>query len=44
MMFAYARSLQHQIRVFDAAYESYPGWPATGWAPADHHATPGATR
>lgn len=35
MMFAYARSLQHQIRVFDAAYRSYPGWPATGWAPAD---------
>ncbi|MEV0265869.1 hypothetical protein AB0I49_31675 [Streptomyces sp. NPDC050617] len=35
MMFAYARSLQHQIRVFDAAYESHPGWPATGWAAAD---------
>ena len=35
MMFAYARSLQHQIRVFDAAYQAYPGWPATGWAPAD---------
>lgn len=27
MLFAYARSLQHQIRVFDAAYERYPGWP-----------------
>jgi len=35
MLFAYARSLQHQIRVFDAAYENYPGWPATGWAMAD---------
>jgi thiaminase/transcriptional activator TenA len=27
MRFAYARSLQHQIRVFDAAYDQYPGWP-----------------
>jgi thiaminase len=35
MLFAYARSLQHQIRVFDAAYENYPGWPRTGWATAD---------
>jgi thiaminase len=35
MLFAYARSLQHQIRVFDAAYENYPGWPSTGWAMAD---------
>jgi thiaminase len=39
MMFAYARSLQHQIRVFDAAYRGDPGWPATGWATADIHAT-----
>ncbi|MDT0261936.1 TenA family protein [Jatrophihabitans lederbergiae] len=38
MMFAYARSLQHQIRVFDAAYRSYPGWPATGWAAVDDDA------
>lgn len=37
MTFAYARSLQHQIRVFDAAYRSYPGWPTTGWAAADDH-------
>ncbi len=35
MLFAYARSLQHQIRVFDAAYRSYPGWPATGLAAVD---------
>jgi thiaminase len=35
MKFAYARSLQHQIRVFDAAYQSYPGWPTTGWDGAD---------
>ena len=27
MLAAYARSLQHQIRVFDAAYQSFPGWP-----------------
>jgi thiaminase len=40
MMFAYARSLQHQIRVFDAAYHAYPAWPATGWAPADLGTTP----
>lgn len=31
MMFAYSRSLQHQIRVFDAAYHGYPGWPEIGW-------------
>jgi thiaminase len=35
MMFVYARSLQHQIRVFDAAYRSHPGWPTTGWAAVD---------
>lgn len=35
MRFAYARSLQHQIRVFDAAYDNHPGWPTTGWAAAD---------
>ncbi|MGP3970773.1 TenA family protein [Streptomyces sp. 6N223] len=35
MMFVYARSLQHQIRVFDAAYQSHPGWPTTGWAAVD---------
>ncbi|MGP4111525.1 TenA family protein [Streptomyces sp. 4N509B] len=35
MLFAYARSLQHQIRVFDAAYEGHPGWPRTGWATVD---------
>jgi thiaminase len=44
MMFAYARSLQHQIRVFDAAYRSHPGWPATGWATADVHADDGTLR
>jgi thiaminase len=44
MMFAYARSLQHQIRVFDAAYQSYPGWPVTGWAPADDRAVLGTTQ
>jgi thiaminase/transcriptional activator TenA len=38
MMFAYARSLQHQIRVFDAAYQGHAGWPATGWADIDGHA------
>lgn len=38
MLFAYARSLQHQIRVFDAAYDNHPGWPTTGWAMADDHA------
>jgi thiaminase (transcriptional activator TenA) len=35
MMFAYARSLQHQIRVFDAAYQNHPGWPTTGCAAVD---------
>jgi len=35
MLFAYGRSLQHQIRVFDAAYHGYPGWPRTGWQPLD---------
>ena len=44
MMFAYARSLQHQIRVFDAAYQDYPGWPTTGWAAADHRVTERTSR
>ncbi|MEU3711146.1 TenA family protein [Streptomyces catenulae] len=41
MLFAYARSLQHQIRVFDAAYHGHPGWPASGWAAADATLTGG---
>jgi thiaminase (transcriptional activator TenA) len=44
MMFAYGRSLQHQIRVFDAAYKSYPGWPPTGWAQVDDRVIEGTAR
>lgn len=44
MMFAYARSLQHQIRVFDAAYQNYPGWPTIGWAAVDDHVAEGTMR
>lgn len=44
MMFAYVRSLQHQIRVFDAAYQNHPGWPATGWAGAEDRAVQEAGR